>query len=631
MATRRLLPILGGAGSAALASWSLWRPDTASADAANTGRELSVDNVPSRTEQYQRLMASKMENPFDVLVIGGGATGAGCAFDAQTRGLNTALIEREDFASGTSSRSTKLVHGGVRYLEKAVFNLDYGQLKLVYEALHERDRLLSNASHLAHPLPILTPCYNWWEVPYYWAGMKMYDLVAGTSTLVPSKFLTSLETLTYLPTMSKNMGGKSLKGSLACSSAAAGATVMNYTECKQLIKDDKGKVIGARCRDRATGAETDVYARVLINATGAFADDVRRYSEPDAQQTVMASSGAHVTLPDFYGSARTGMIIPKTKDGRVIFMLPFQGHVIAGTTDTPIKATSRPRSSEEDIDFILATLSDFLDVRVSRGDVLSTWCGIRPLPAPKKNTTTENVVRDHVIFEDKDGLLNVTGGKWTTYRAMAEQAIDMAMATGKLPKSAKPCQTASFKLLGATNYTYTLMAEIAQQHGMPQRYYGKNSNKERNNGGTSSVAMDTEIAHHLSTAYGDNAMRVIAMAEEEGLGKRLIAGHPILEAEVMYTAQHEYCMTIEDFIDRRSRLAFLDVKATEAALPRIAEIMGNTLGWNDKQRTSAVTAAVKHLQENFTSGPLVHPGPEAPAHPILAPEPMKPAATVAAA
>eukprot|EP00200_Dunaliella_tertiolecta_P010687 CAMPEP_0202381224 /NCGR_PEP_ID=MMETSP1127-20130417/34157_1 /ASSEMBLY_ACC=CAM_ASM_000462 /TAXON_ID=3047 /ORGANISM="Dunaliella tertiolecta, Strain CCMP1320" /LENGTH=669 /DNA_ID=CAMNT_0048980117 /DNA_START=127 /DNA_END=2137 /DNA_ORIENTATION=- len=581
--------------------------------------DLTMDRVPSRSQQLDRLAASSKEDPFDVLIIGGGSSGAGCAVDAQTRNLRTAMIEREDFASGTSSKSTKLVHGGVRYLEKAVLQLSLDQLKLVYEALHERDRLLSNAAHLARPLPILTPCYSWWEVIYYGVGLKFYDLLAGSSTLVPSKYMNILESLSRLPTMSKySEDGRSLKGSilyydgqfndtrlnvtLATSAAAAGAAVSNYTDCVGLIKNEAGKVVGAHCRDRISGKEFDVHAKLVINAAGPFADDVRRASDPSKKPSVQGASGTHITLPDFYGSSKNGMIIPKTKDGRVVFMLPFQHHIIAGTTDTPIQITSRPRSTQAEIDFILNTLSDYLDVRVTPKDVLSAWCGIRPLPNSGKGGNTQNVVRDHVIFMDDDGMLNVTGGKWTTYRSMAEQAIDAALASGRLPNDVLPCQTRDLKLLGAKNYSYQMKANISQDYQVPYRNLPLGKPELRD----PEVDVDTEIAAHLSACYGDNCDRVLSLAREQQLGKRLVPNHPVLEAEVIYTAQAEYCMTVEDFISRRSRLAFLDVRSCEAALPRISEILASVHGWSEDKRKAEVEAARDFLINNFTPGPMVH-------------------------
>ncbi|KIY96540.1 glycerol-3-phosphate dehydrogenase [Monoraphidium neglectum] len=326
------LPLAAILGAGASSGYLLQGPGAARANAPGAGDELlAVGPVPTRAQQLARLRAGSKDDPFDVLIIGGGATGAGCALDAATRGLRTAMVERGDFGCGTSSKSTKLVHGGVRYLEKAVFNLDKAQLKLVYEALQERSDLLANAPHLARPLPILMPCYKWWEVPFYWAGLKMYDLVAGMRNLAWSKYLSPSESVRLLPTLADpNPNARSLKGAiqyfdgqfddarlnvaLACTAAAAGAAVANHAEASSLIKDASGRVVGARIADRQGGGRPfEVHARVVVNATGPYADALREQSDPGVKKAVRASSGAHVTLPEYYGSQAVGMIVPKTK------------------------------------------------------------------------------------------------------------------------------------------------------------------------------------------------------------------------------------------------------------------------------------------------------------------------------
>mmetsp|Transcript_2052 Transcript_2052/g.6639 ORF Transcript_2052/g.6639 Transcript_2052/m.6639 type:complete len:596 (+) Transcript_2052:1662-3449(+) len=520
---------------------------------------------------------------FDVLVIGGGATGVGCALDAQTRGMKTLLIEREDFAAGTSSRSTKLVHGGVRYLEKAFKNLDYGQLKLVFEALHERKAVLDSAPHLATPLPIMTPCYAWWEVPYYWAGLKLYDLVAGSKNLSWSHYLGERKSKALFPTLSgTDESGKQLKGSIvyydgqfndsrlavavACTAKQQGAVVLNHTDVVELLHDKDGKVAGAKIRDNLTGKKARVYAKHVINATGPFTDDVRKMSDPavaaTGQKIIMPSSGVHITLPDYYSPESVGMIVPKTKDGRVVFMLPWLGETIAGTTDGPCDVSMRPKATEEDIQFILDALEGYLSVRVRRSDVKSAWSGIRPLALDPRETDTSNALRDHVVFVERDGMVTITGGKWTTYRLMAQDAVDKI--------SSRPCLTANLKLVGAQGYHPALFTEIAQTYVVPHRR----------------GAIDTRVAKYLGCSYGDRAKVVTDIAEERKLGKRLVRGYPIIEAEVIYCMKYEMCETPEDFIARRTRLLFLDKQACIEALPRIVEIMAAERGWGRwKSRT----------------------------------------------
>jgi len=605
-----------------------------------------IPGQSSRSESWKEASTT----PYDVLVIGGGATGVGCALDAQTRGLKTLLIEKEDFAAGTSSRSTKLVHGGVRYLEKAFKNLDYGQLKLVFEALHERKAVLDSAPHLATPLPIMTPCYAWWEVPYYWAGLKLYDLVAGSKNLSWSHFLGEKKSKASFPTLSDtNESGKHLKGSIvyydgqfndsrlavavACTvgidldrralahraprlnphslalraslvrqAKERGATVLNHVEAVELLHDKSGAVVGARIRDTLTGKKTRVLAKHVINATGPFTDDVRKMSDPtvaaSGQKIIMPSSGTcchadrrapppsdslaraarftrspgvHITLPDYYSPENVGMIVPKTKDGRVVFMLPWLGETIAGTTDAPCEVTMRPKASEEDIRFILDALSGYLSVNVRRSDVKSAWSGIRPLaldPTLGSDENTSNIVRDHVVFVEKDGMVTITGGKWTTYRLMAQDAVDKI--------SSLPCQTSGMKLVGARGFHPALFTEVAQTYVVPHRR----------------GAIDTRVAKYLGCSYGDRAKAVTDIAEARKLGKRLVRGYPIIEAEVVYCMKYEMCETPEDFIARRTRLLFLDKQACVEALPRIVDIMAEEAGWGRWRKAAELKRAL---------------------------------------
>eukprot|EP00879_Flechtneria_rotunda_P011430 GHRR01011940.1.p1 GENE.GHRR01011940.1~~GHRR01011940.1.p1 ORF type:complete len:569 (+),score=148.55 GHRR01011940.1:94-1800(+) len=535
MLSGRLAPWLGvlglGAGGGILLN---------SADSNGSSNDVQLlATVPTRQQQVAHLSSSRPNQPFELLVIGGGATGCGIAVDAATRGLRTALIERQDFASGTSSKSTKLVHGGVRYLEKAVFNLDYGQLKLVYEALQERRSLLDNAPHLTHTLPILMPCYKWWEVPFYWAGLKAYDIIAGTRNLAWSKYLPPSESHRQLPTLAEqNHEGKGLKGAilyydgqfddarltvaLATTAAAAGAAVANYVEATGFIRDGDGQVVGVHCRDRQTGRKFDILAKVIINAAGPYVDKVRELGNKDVQHAVTGSSGSHVTLPEWYGSMYTGMIVPKTKDGRVVFMLPFQGHIVAGTTDHGCDVTDRPTATADEVKFILDAISDFLSIRVRPEDVLSTWSGIRPLAADPTissngTTNTSSISRDHLIFTDPDGLVTITGGKWTTYRRMAQDAVDTALATGRIGHTHQ-CVTSRLKLLGGQGYKPTLYTEVAQQ-------------------ASSLLPISAATARHLAAAYGDQAGRVLQIAADEKLGQELVHCQPYIEAEVVHACR----------------------------------------------------------------------------------------------
>lgn len=519
-------------------------------------------------------------------------------------------MEREDFAAGTSSRSTKIVHGGVRYLEKAFKSLDYGQLKLVLEALHERKTLLENAPHMAHELPIMTPCYKWWEVPYYWAGMKAYDLLAGTRSLDWSHYVTPTAAREQFPTLCNHRKAdhESLKGvivysdgqfndsrlavTLACSAALAGATVVNHASATRLLKNDDGKVVGATITDEITGRKMDVYSKAVVNAAGPFCDQVRHLEDPNAPTMILPSSGVHITLPDYYSPENVGMIVPKTKDGRVVFMLPWLEQTIAGTTDSKCSVTMRPQPTEAEIQFILDAIADYLTVKVRRSDVKSAWSGIRPLALDPNATDTASVSRDHIITMDPNGLITVTGGKWTTYRLMAEDCIDRVVKETQLATKAGPCITDNVLLLGAHKYQPALFTEVAQNYVVPHR----------------PGAIDTRVAKYLVNSYGDRAGEITRIAEEQKLGKRLVRGYPIIEAEVVYTMRNEYCETAEDFLARRTRLAFLDRLACRQAIPKVVDIMAAERGWTRWRRWNEIKRAQTFL-DTFEA-----PGIQYPAH-----------------
>ncbi|KAL9241890.1 hypothetical protein vseg_015950 [Gypsophila vaccaria] len=563
--------------------------------------------VPPRKAHLSALASAGKDGPLDVLVVGGGATGCGVALDAVTRGLRVGLVEREDFASGTSSRSTKLVHGGVRYLEKAVFNVDYGQLKLVFHALKERKQVIDNAPHMCHALPCMTPCFDWFEVIYYWAGLKLYDLVAGARLLHISRYYSAQESIELFPTLARTGEGKSLKGTvvyfdgqmndsrlnvgLACTAALAGASTLNYAEVVSLLKDESsGRIIGARIRDNLSGEEFDTYAKVVVNAAGPFCDFVRKLADKATPPMICPSSGVHIVLPDYYSPEGMGLIVPKTKDGRVVFMLPWLGRTLAGTTDSNTILTMLPEPHEDEIQFILDAISDYLNVKVRRTDVLSAWSGIRPLAMDPSAKNTESISRDHVVCEDFAGLVTITGGKWTTYRSMAEDAVDAAIKSGKLSPTNK-CITDNLILTGGYGWDPAYFTTIAQQYVRMKKSYG---------GKVVPGVMDTAVAKHLSQAYGTLADRVATIAQNEGLGKRLAHGYPFLEAEVAYCARYEYCECATDFIARRCRLAFLDTDAAGRALPRVIDILAAEHNW-DKSRKDNEVKKAKEFLETFKS------------------------------
>ncbi|KAF3434010.1 hypothetical protein FNV43_RR25113 [Rhamnella rubrinervis] len=618
MATATRLRRLGAAAAVAAACSGalIFQPPSLSVSDRGGGPALAAVRqkihdldaaVPSRAVQESALIGASSANPLDVLVVGGGATGCGVALDAVTRGLRVGLVEREDFSSGTSSRSTKLIHGGVRYLEKAVFNVDYGQLKLVFHALEERKQLIDNASHLCHALPCMTPCFDWFEVVYYWAGLKLYDFVAGPRLLHLSRYYSAQESVELFPTLARNGKGKSLRGTvvyydgqmndsrlnvgLACTAALAGAAVLNHAEVVSFLKDEGGdRIVGARIRDNLSGNEFDTYAKVVVNAAGPFCDSVRTMADKKARPMISPSSGVHIILPDYYSPEGMGLIVPKTKDGRVVFMLPWLGRTVAGTTDSSTSITLLPEPHEDEIQFILDAICDYLNVKVRRTDVLSAWSGIRPLAMDPTAKSTESISRDHVVCEDYPGLVTITGGKWTTYRSMAEDAVNAAIKSGKLSPS-NECVTDKLRISGGDGWDPASFTVLAQQYVRMKKSSG---------GKVVPGVMDTAAAKHLSHAYGTLAERVAAIAQNENLGKRLAHGYPFLEAEVAYCARHEYCESAVDFIARRSRLAFLDTDAAGRALPRVIEILAAEHKWDNSRKKQELQIA-KQFLETFKS------------------------------
>jgi glycerol-3-phosphate dehydrogenase len=492
-------------------------------------RETMVRNVRERQE------------PWDIVVIGGGATGVGVAVDAAARGLSVALLEAHDFGKGTSSRSTKLVHGGVRYLEQ-------GNIPLVMSALKERGLMRQNAPHLVHDLAFIVPNYTWWEAPFYGIGLKLYDLLAGKYGFGASKLLSKEETLERLPALEPNelRGGvvyydgqfddARLLIHLAMTAADHGATLLNYCPATGLKRDADGYVNGVTARDEETGEELTLAARMVVNATGVFTDSVRQMADPQAEQLVVTSQGIHLVFDRSFLKGGTALMVPKTSDGRVLFVIPWHGHAVAGTTDTPVDAPSlEPRPLEAEIDFILETAARFLVRPPTRKDVLAVYVGLRPLV--KGEGKTSALSRDHLIHVDPSGLLTITGGKWTTYRHMAEDTVDHAITLGKLADA--PCPTKNLKIHGYMEDAATL--------------------------GSLEV-------------YGSDAAAIHTLAEDPVLGAQLHSELPYLAAEVVWAARAEMARTVEDVLARHTRALFLNANAAIAMAEPVARLLATELG-----------------------------------------------------
>jgi glycerol-3-phosphate dehydrogenase len=482
---------------------------------------------------------------WDCLVIGGGATGLGTAVEAASRGLRTLLIEKTDFAKGTSSRATKLAHGGVRYLEQ-------GNISLVREALHERGLMLKNAPHLAHPLKFVIPAFRLWEIPFYGVGLGIYDLLSGKLSLGRSKVLSASETIKQLPTVEQNhlRGGISyfdgqfddarLATTLAHTLSDLGGQVANYVELIQLAKKND-KITGAILRDRESGNELEVSARVVVNATGVFVDSVRKMDEPGSAKMLAVSQGAHLVLPKDFLPGTTALMVPKTSDGRVLFGIPWHDRLILGTTDGEVpEPVEEPRIQEHEISFILSEAGRYLAKDPTESDVLSCYAGLRPLVKAGHASSTAGISREHTLVVSSSGLVTITGGKWTTYRRMGQDCVNRITQIGGF--SSVPSRTETLPLHGSSGSAETFAPPA-----------------------------------HLAV-YGSERSKVEALAASAaGLADPLHIRLPYLKAEVVWAIREEMARTVEDVLARRTRALLLDSSAAIEAAAKVAEILAREL------------------------------------------------------
>ncbi|MGD8267717.1 MAG: glycerol-3-phosphate dehydrogenase/oxidase [Desulfobacterales bacterium] len=500
---------------------------------------------------------------WDFVVIGGGATGLGVGLDAASRGYRTLLLEQHDFSKGTSSRSTKLVHGGVRYLRQ-------GNVSLVLEALHERGLLIRNAPHLVSHQAFVVPIYDWWDGPFYGAGLKVYDLLAGKLGLGPSKHLSKAETLERIPTLESDglRGGVTyfdgqfddsrLAINLAQTMAEHGGTLINYMQVTGLTK--AGPMIdGVVARDMERGAQYEIHARVVVNATGVFTDSLLRMDNPEAEPIVAPSQGVHLILDKAFLPGDSAIMVPQTADGRVLFAVPWHDKVVVGTTDTPVREVSlEPRPLEEEIQFILDHAALYLTKDPTREDVKSAFAGLRPLVKAGESDSTAAISRDHYLVISESGLVTITGGKWTTYRKMAEGTVNQALLVAGLKEH--PCVTKDLRIHGwLKNF----------DKNDPLHYYG------------------TDAIHIKKIANADPAM-----------GQKLHADLPYIKAEVIWSVREEMARTVEDFLARRSRALLLDAQASIAMAPEVARIMAAELEYDEQWQAEQV-AAYTHLAREY--------------------------------
>jgi glycerol-3-phosphate dehydrogenase len=522
------------------------------------------------TSVFQRdSLIDKLKNKatWDVIVIGGGASGLGIALDAASRGYATLLLEQSDLAKGTSSRSTKLVHGGVRYLAN-------GDLRLVYDALQERGILQRNAAHLVKRQRFVIPCYSLMSKFKYYFGLKFYDLLSGTYSLGKSEALSREEVNKIFPGINTEalVGGveyydaqfddSRLAVNLAQTCVEQGGVVLNYFKVTGLIKAD-GKVQGVKARDVETGNDYTLAAKVVVNATGVFVDDILRMDMPDKKPIVKPSQGIHIVIKSSFLNSECALMIPETPDGRVLFAIPWHEHILVGTTDTPIDEYSmEPLALEKEIEFILDTIKKYLKDPPEEKDILSVFAGLRPLAAPVDNTVkTKEISRSHKLFVSESGLVTITGGKWTTYRKMAEETLEKIIEVGNLTKV--NCNTKNLRISGCTEVT---------------------------------------SKSHLSV-YGDQEEDIVEMVREyPSTGNKLVSSLPYIEAEVIWAVRNEMARTIEDVLARRLRMLFLDANAAIEAAPRVAEIIQQELQYDEYWKENQLRSFNK-VAENYLCKP----------------------------
>lgn len=504
----------------------------------------------------------QLDDVHDVLVIGGGATGLGIALDSAARGYRTALVEARDFSCGTSSRSTKLVHGGVRYLAQ-------GNIALVRQALRERRLLMGNAPHLVRELRFLVPCDGFVGRAFYGAGLRLYDALAGRDNLTPTRFVSNREAVAMVPTLCEARGGgvvysdaqfndSRLAVAIAGTAEQQGAALLNYARVEALLKE-RGRVSGAVVRDVETGATFDVRARVVVNATGVGTDSIRRMDEPGAPALVSASQGIHIVLDRSFLPGETAVMVPRTSDGRVFFVIPWEGRCLAGTTDTPVAdPLAEPAPLDDEIEFVLSHTGQYLSRRPERSDVLSVFAGLRPL-VRNGSLKTSRLSRDHTLVVSPSGLVTITGGKWTTYRKMARDTVDQAARTGGLPDA--PCVTEDLRLLGADAVDG------------PWREFG--------------------AGPELAARY------------EERYPGRLHARLPYTRAAAAYVIQNESVLHLEDVLSRRLRALLLDARAAREAAPAVAalmaELQGRDAAWAEREVAAFDAVVRRHIINGDTA------------------------------
>ena len=528
-----------------------------------------------RTEEK----VSATQGTFDVCVIGGGASGAGCALDAQLRGLKTILLDAGDFASAASSASTKLVHGGVRYLEQAIKSFNLEEYRMVKNALRERLYMLANAPHLAHQAQFLVPVYSWARAAYYLVGMKLYDAVAAESNLFPSRFLSREETLKTMP----GLKARGLRGAVSYSDGqfddarydlalietfvAAGGTALNYARVTGFERGDRGMLTSATARDELSGETFSVSVKKFVNATGTGADKIRRLANPMLAARMRPSKGVHLLFSAETFAGTDALLVPHTEDGRVIFAVPWQGRLLVGTTDEEVTPATRMLVTKDEAEYLLRQLNPYLETPLRRQQTVSGMAGLRPLVAAGHGqTATSRLIRDHEVeLDSSSGMVSILGGKWTTHRLMAEDTIDAVQREMGGPVT--PSTTRQHPLAGATGYDKGFSKDIEKEYSLP-----------------------ADVAKHLAGKFGTAALEALELLKENpAWNRRIAAGLPVIEAEIIFCIRYEMAETIEDLLARRTGAQLHGWREAIAAAPRVAELLAQEKHWEPGRSASAAS------------------------------------------
>jgi glycerol-3-phosphate dehydrogenase len=529
--------------------------------------------MKNRHEELQDIAGKS----FDVCVIGGGATGAGCALDAQLRGLRTVMLDAGDFAGATSSAATKIIHGGVRYLEEAIKDVDPKEYHVVVRALHERVRMLNNAPHLTRQLQFMVPSFNWLNVAYLDIGLKIYDWLAGSARIAPSKYVSREETLERMPKLKREgligavvyadgqFDDARYNLALAQTFSQNGGSALNYARVTSFSRDSAGQLSGLTVADQLSGQQFSVQAKVFVNATGPFTDAVRLMANAAIPKRMRLSKGAHILLPLEIFPSPDALLIPKTDDGRVLFAVPWNGRLLVGTTEQEVSPDDDFFVTRHDVEFMLEQLNKYLEHPAKPSDIVSGYAGARPLVSAEAGQSTKKIARDDVIEIDQaSGLISIMGGKWTTHRAMAEDTINAVQ-----------------KALGAA-----VMESPTRSHVL---YGGEGFNSELWEKLKGVYEISSETAHHLAAKFGTAAWKVLELTRHNpSFNAAILAGTPPIQAEVVYSVRAELAATLEDVLARRLGVQFYSWREAIRSAPAVASLMAAELGWSSEYTSSAV-------------------------------------------